>query len=88
MMVIGEITNDAQLSIISNYLRDGKLLVDSNDSLWAIQEIIEKHPGLSYTDCTILELATRLKCGIISSDKGLRNESKRQNIPVGYTLDY
>jgi hypothetical protein len=79
-MVIGEIADDAQLSIVSNYIADGKLTVDSHDSLMAVQEILEKHPGLSFTDCSVLELANRLKCGIISSDKGLRNESKRRNI--------
>lgn len=79
-MVIGEITNDTQKNIIKKYILSGNLTIDTDGSFDAIQLIVENHLGLSYTDCSVLELATRKKGIIISSDKGLRNESKRRNI--------
>jgi len=79
-MVIAEIADDAQLSVISKYISSGRLNIDSEDSFETIQSLFDKLPGLSYTDCSVLELAIRKKGVIISSDKGLRNESKRRNL--------
>lgn len=81
-MVIGEITNSIQLSEISKYIENGKLVIDTDETFEAIQLIYDKHPGLSFADCSVLELAIRRKGIIISSDKSLRNESKRRNLTV------
>ena len=81
-LVIGEITDSTQLSIISNYITDEILVVDNNGAFEIIQEINDDHPGLSFADSSVLELAIRIKGSIISSDKALRNESKRRNLTV------
>lgn len=81
-MVISEIADDVQLSVISKYISSGSLNIDSEDSFKSIQLLFDKLPGLSYTDCSVLELAIRKKGIIVSSDKGLRNESKRRDLAV------
>lgn len=81
-MVIEEITDKEQSFIISKYLFVEKLLVDAEVSFDEIQKMTEEHPGLSSTDCSVIELAIRKKGSILSSDKSLRNEAKRRKIIV------
>jgi rRNA maturation endonuclease Nob1 len=81
-MVINEITDDAQSIIVSKYVTNGSLIIDTEDSYDSVQKLCDEHAGLSYTDCSVLELAIRKSGVIISTDKSLRNESVRRNITV------
>jgi rRNA-processing protein FCF1 len=81
-MVIEEIADDIQISEISKYISNGKLVIDDIDSFENIQLLFDKLSGLSFTDCSVLELAEREKGIIVSSDKGLRNEAQRRNLTV------
>ena len=80
--VIEEISNESQLKTINYYVENKKLLIDAFGNFEIIQELFNINPGLSFTDCSVLELAIRKRATILSSDKSLRNESQRRNIPV------
>lgn len=80
--VLSEITDDTQMAEIDQYVQNGKLKVDHFDSLEAIVGIVDNNPGLSFTDASVLELASRINATILSSDKSLRNESQRRGIVV------
>ena len=56
--------------------------IDGNGTYEAILAISDGNQGLSFADSSVLELAIRKEASIISSDKSLRNESTRRNIPV------
>lgn len=80
--VIMEITDDDQFTEIRQYVDRGVLKIDSTGSLDSIQSLFDHYPGLSFTDSSVLELALRIKGILLSSDKGLRNITKRQNLQV------
>jgi rRNA-processing protein FCF1 len=80
--VISEVTNEEQLIEITHYVDNGKLIIDGAGIFEEIVEIIDTNPGLSFTDGSVMELAIRKHAAILSSDKSLRNESQRRNIPV------
>ena len=80
--VIGEITDNNQLSEVKKYISDETLIVDSMGSFESIQSLFDEYPGLSFTDSSVLELATRINGIVLSSDKSLRNISKRRNLTV------
>ena len=80
--VIMEITDDDQLTEIQQYIDSGELNIDSKGTLDSIQSLYNHYPGLSYTDSSVLELTIRINGILLSSDKGLRNITKRQNIQV------
>ena len=80
--VIKEITDAVQLSEITKYISLGNLKVDQYGTLESIQLLFDEYPGLSFTDCSVLESAIRKNGHIITSDKGLRNISKRRKITI------
>lgn len=80
--VIDEITDEEQMTIVTKYINDGKLIVDANGSLESIQLIYDECLGLSYPDSSVLELAIRIGAVVLSSDKSLRNEVIRRNLTV------
>jgi predicted nucleic acid-binding protein len=80
--VIDEIINLEQRAIIQVFINDGKLIIDGSGDLLTILKIKQNNSGLSFTDCTVLELAIRQKAILLSADKSLRNESKRQGLEV------
>ena len=80
--VIEEIKDDTQISSIEKYITNGVLNIDNLGSLESIEPIFDEYPSLSYTDSSVLELALRIDGILISSDKSLRNISKRNNIEV------
>jgi len=80
--VIGEITDETQFSKIEKYISNEILIIDSLGSLESIQILFDEYPGLSFTDSSVLELATRINGMVLSSDKSLRNISKRRNLTV------
>jgi len=80
--VIEEITNSFQMSEINKYISKGNLIINTDGSFESIQDLFDELQGLSYTDCSILELASRKNGVVVSSDKTLRNESirRKQNV--------
>jgi predicted nucleic acid-binding protein len=80
--VMEEITNEVQLTAITEYVVNRKLNIDEFGSLDSIQAIISDNPGLSFTDGSVIELAIRKSAVILSSDKTLRNESQRKGLIV------
>lgn len=80
--VVGEITNESQWSIISEYIRNEKLKVDSDGQFEILSRLYEEHPGLSFADSSVLELAIRKQAVLLSSDGSLRKISVKMNLVV------
>ena len=80
--VISEITDEYQLNEIEKYINRNSLIVESSGILESILVIFDKYPGLSFTDSSVLELSIRLNGILLSSDKGLRNITRRNNLEV------
>lgn len=84
--VLSEIIDEAQLAAVNAYVENGRLQIDYFGMLDAISDIVENNPGLSFTDASVLEAASRRNATILSSDKSLRNESQRRGLIVRGTL--
>jgi len=82
LYVVSEVTSKSQLDEINQYITAGRLKIDSDGSFETIQTFLENHPGLSLTDCSILELAIRRDGIILSADKTLRNIATRKHLNV------
>jgi len=80
--VISEITNEKQLSDVTHYILLKKLVIDSEGTFESIQELYLENPGLSYADCSVLELAKRKDGVILSADKSLRKIATKSEIKV------
>lgn len=80
--VLLEITDEMQLAEITGYVASGQLQIDHFGNLETIASFAESNRGISFTDASVLEAAIRRKASILSSDKSLRNESKRRDIPI------
>jgi hypothetical protein len=80
--VISEITNEVQLSDVNHYILTKKLIIDTVGTFDSIQELYLENPGLSYADCSVLELAKRKNGVILSADKSLRKVAKKGEIEV------
>lgn len=80
--VLFEITDEVQLAEITVYIESGQLQIDDFGHFETITSITLNNRGISFTDASVLEAATRRKASILSSDKSLRNESKRRSIPI------
>lgn len=80
--VISEIEDPEQLEQIQPYIDSGQLQVDRNGVLANMILITDGNPGLSLTDASVLEAATRLQAMILSSDGSLRRVSQQKGITV------
>lgn len=80
--VVAEITDDQQWKVISMYINNGKLQVDNEGDYEVISRIYDEHPGLSYPDSSVLELALRKNAIIYSSDGRLRKISIKKGLTV------
>jgi len=80
--VLAEIIEEVQLDEVNAYLESGQLQVDHLGLFETLALIIEGNPGLSFTDASVLEAATRRDATVLSSDKSLRSESSRRGITV------
>ncbi len=80
--VLDEITDENQLAEVAGYIKKGQLQVDAFSQLDVMMSITYSNPGLSFTDASVLEVASRRNATVLSSDKSLRNESERQGITV------
>lgn len=80
--VIGEIEEDEQQAVVRKFIDKGKLLIDKDGITSAVQEIYDANRGLSFADCSVLELALRVKGSVLSSDLDLRNVTTRNKLIV------
>jgi predicted nucleic acid-binding protein len=80
--VLAEIMNEDQMTEIGTYVQSGQLQVDQFSSLEDIDVITAVNRGLSPTDASVIETATRRAAAILSSDGGVRNESVRRGLKV------
>jgi len=80
--VLDEITEESQLTEIVFYINNGRLIIDSEGPYDSIAVIYDENPGLSFTDSSVIELASRKNGVILSADKSLRNEAVRRNFTV------
>lgn len=80
--VVAEITDESQAELINNNIKEGKLIVHDEGDITTIAQLNEIHAGLSFADCSVLELALRFPGLILSADKSLRNEAKRRSLSV------
>ncbi|MCC6461373.1 MAG: hypothetical protein IT260_12940 [Saprospiraceae bacterium] len=82
LQVLGEITDEIQFAEVNSFIEMGHLQIDNFGLFETIALITETNKGISYVDASVLEAATRRNAAILSSDKSLRNESKRRDIVV------
>ena len=80
--VLGEIKDDNQYLTINRYVENKILSIDNNGTFESISDLFDKYPGLSFADCSVLELTSRIDGVLLSSDKSLRKISKNSNLEV------
>jgi len=80
--VIAEILDETQLKQVQVYIDNGRLQIDTSGTLEDLDQIVEANPGLSFTDASVLDLATRHKATVLSSDQSLRKESQKRGLTV------
>jgi predicted nucleic acid-binding protein len=80
--VIDEITDPGQMDEIQLYIDNGQLEIDPLGQYENMVAILDEQSGLSFTDASVLEAALRRGADILTSDKSLRNESRRHGLTV------
>ncbi len=80
--VIAEITDPDQLEVIKAFIENGRLGVDREGDFDKVEEIFNTTSGLSYTDCSVLELALRRSWTVLSSDLSLRKATMKNGLIV------
>ncbi len=80
--VVSEVLDDTQAALLNQGINLGKLTVYNDGDLATIAALSEEHAGLSFADCSVLELSFRVPGLILSADKSLRNEAKRRGLIV------
>lgn len=80
--VIDEITDPRHSEIVIKHIDLGNISIDqfSNDGF--IIDLYSEHKGLSLTDCSVIDLASRTGGILLSSDGSVRKISKKHNIDV------
>ena len=85
--VIGEIKEREQVQVLRGFVNNKKLLVDgfSGEEYEKLMEFIAECNGennLSEADCSVLLLAKRLKCRLLTSDRKLKRKAEEHGIEV------
>lgn len=80
--VIDEITDPHQSEIVIKHIDLGNISIDQFGNDEFIIELYSEHKGLSLTDCSVIELASRTGGILLSSDGSVRIISKKHNIDV------
>lgn len=81
-LVMAEIRDETQLSIIEEHVTSGALLIDDSGSIESIYLILDANKGLTFADCSVYELGLRKQGTILSSDRGLRKCCERDGLHV------
>ena len=80
--VMVEIEEEEQLRKVEEFTSAKKLIIDKEGLLDHVDKIFGENSGLSYTDCSVLELALRKQGIVLSSDWKLRTATVRSNLTV------
>jgi len=80
--VIKEVEDGEQLSVVTEFISSGKLLLDNDGTFEEISRILDENSGLSFADSSVLEVAIRKKGAVLSSDLKLRNATVRSRLTV------
>ncbi|MEL6627284.1 MAG: hypothetical protein AAFO96_27495 [Bacteroidota bacterium] len=83
-LVGAEVTDDEQRSELDVYVENGSLsLVGLNvEEILLIQELRDRHLGLSLEDCSVMYLAEKENAILLTGDGTLRKSSAKVNIEV------
>lgn len=80
--VMAEIEEEEQLRKVQEFTAVKKLIIDEEGLLDHVDKIFGENNGLSYPDCSVLELALRKQGTVLSSDWKLRTATVRNNLTV------
>lgn len=80
--VISEITDSKQKVILERLISKDLVLVDCQGKFEDINSLYQLCAGLSFTDCSVIELAMRKAGYILSADGKLRKYAKENSIRV------
>ena len=84
--ILLEITSEPHKSKVQMCIDKGKILLRTDGLLENINTLYEKFPGLSYADCSVLEVAIRINAMVLSSDGLLRKVIKKHGLNIKGTL--
>jgi len=84
--VLNEFLYEPQKELIVKYIETGELIIDNCSDISDTINLFENFPVLSYSDCSLLELAMRMEAILITSDKSLRNIAAKYSVKVIGTL--
>ena|SRR5579863_7313436 len=80
--VMAEITQEEQLKVITEHIDNANLKIDGDGLFETISQIAQQNRGLSFADCSVLEVGLRRNCMILSSDGSLRKMAISSNLTV------
>lgn len=80
--VVSEVLDETQAALLAEDIKAGKLTIYNDGDVAKIAALSVEHTGLSFADCSVLELSFRVPGLILSADKSLRNEAKRRGLVV------
>ncbi len=78
--VYEEVKKPQQRKMIDTYILNNKIIIDSKGDVLGIRQMMKQNRELSFTDCSVLELANRHNCKLLTSDNGIRKASKKFDI--------
>lgn len=73
--VIDEVTDPDQRDIVEGYIGNGLLIIEKSGNFEELTTFSNKYKGLSWTDCSVLELALRKRATVLTSDRLLKKIS-------------
>lgn len=85
--VIGEIGDQAQLSTVLGYINNNFLIVDnfSGNEFVELTEMQQEFKGknnLSEADCSVILLAEKHKCRLLTADQKLKKQAEARSVEV------
>jgi len=84
--VVDEIITEEHKSKVDVYLENEQLIIDDEGLFETITELSNQFTGLSFADCSVLELAKRKDAILLSADGKLRKVSRKEGMTVRGTL--
>jgi predicted nucleic acid-binding protein len=86
--VLTEITEDEQRKSVEKLVHSKNLSVlpASADDLLLMEGLLERHPALSFADCSVLILARRHNALVLTNDSRMRKVAERNGLTCHGTL--
>ncbi len=84
--VVKEITDEGQAFLLDDLIKNSKIQKEKDGSLMDILNLMNKYPGISYADTTVLELSLRINATLLSADKLLRKAGNKEGATICGTL--